>query len=248
MRTLNRRHTFAAFLVPLIICLPSNLPAQNPVGSPGNLEGGIGLLLGFPQREFKQNLTNTGVGAGFDIGYVFRPFPITLGLEGAYMLYGQETRREPFSYTIPDVTVEVTRTNNLLQLHGFFRLQPAFGPVRPYAEWLIGANYFWTETSIRSEWSSDNHEVASSTNQDDAVFSYGGAAGLKVQVYQTITEKNTPLQLFVDLRMRYLLGGKAQYLKEGSVTVSRSSGRVYYDTIESTTDMLTGQLGVSVVF
>ena len=46
-----------------------------------------------------------------------------IGADLAFMIYGSETRQEPFSLTIPDVTVEVETSNNIVLLHALARLQ-----------------------------------------------------------------------------------------------------------------------------
>ena len=52
--------------------------------------------------------------------------------------------------------------------------------------------------------------------------------------------------MFADVGARYLKGGKARYLKEGSIR--REDGRVLYDVEEATTDLLAINIGVTVQF
>jgi hypothetical protein len=52
------------------------------------------------------------------------------------------------------------------------------------------------------------------------------------------------LQIFFDVR--YMRGGEADYLKEGSITVD--DGRVHYDVLHSRTDMVLFRIGVSLAF
>jgi len=229
------------------VCFTSSLQAQQRQLTEGNLEGGIGFMLAFPQGEFKQNVNKTGIGLGLNFAYLFRPFPFSIGAEGAYIMYGHTTRKAPWSETIPDVTVDVETSNNIAQIHLFLRLQPNEGPVRPYIDGLVGLNYLWTETSVKSERRlSSGEDIATSTNKQDMAFSYGGGGGIKVRVHENVTDEGRPLSVLIDLRLRYLVGGKAEYLKEGSGHIV--NGKVYYDVYTSTTDLLSGQIGVSVVF
>jgi hypothetical protein len=99
---------------------------------------------------------------------------------------------------------------------------------------------------VKSERTTSDNEIASTTNQSDIAFSYGGGGGVKVKVYQNEKDDGKLLSVLIDLRVRYIFGGKAEYLKEGSVRIQ--GGRAYYDTYKSKTDLLLGQLGVSVVF
>jgi hypothetical protein len=160
-------------------------------------------------------------------------------LEGAYLIYGNKTRNVPWSTTIPDVFLDVTTTNNIAQFHLFLRLEPPSGPIRPYVDGLVGFNYFWTETSVKSE-QENQAQIAWS-------FSYGGGAGLKIKVYEKVKDDGKLVELLIDLRVRYLLGGKAEYLKDNT-PMRIENGRAIYDTDKSTTDLLSGQVGVSVVF
>jgi len=50
----------------------------------------------------------------------------------------------------------------------------------------------------------------------------------------------------IDLRVRYLAGAQAEYLKEGSIR--REAGRVVYDIKKSTTDLLSIQVGIAIRF
>lgn len=106
--------------------------------------GGLNIMLGFPRGEFKENVKRTGFGLSGHFLFLApsaqRPFGI--GLNIGYLNYGQETRREPFSLTIPDVTVDVERSNNLVNFHAIFQLGFGSGAVRPFVEGLFGGSYF----------------------------------------------------------------------------------------------------------
>ena len=84
--------------------------------------------------------------------------PFGFGLNIGYLNYGSESRREPFNTTIPDVVVDVNRSNNLVNFHLLFQIAPPSGDVRPYAELLFGGAYLFTETSINSQ---GDDEIAS---------------------------------------------------------------------------------------
>ena len=216
-----------------------------------NVESGLNFMLGNPQGEFRQNVNNLGVGlAGYLIGGPKAGFA-KIGGELGFLVYGSETRKEPFSTTIPDVTVDVTTSNNIVFGHLLVRLQVPAGPVQPYLDGLVGFNYLFTQTSIKNE--QDQEEIATSTNFTDFTFSYGGAGGILIQIYHRKPQerpnpkKSHPVRTaFLDFRVRYLLGGEADYLKKGSIR--RENGKVAYDIQHSRTDIMTFQLGVTVTF
>jgi hypothetical protein len=112
-------------------------------------------------------------------------------------------------------------------------------------EGLFGFNYLWTETSVK-DWEGDDDAI-SSKNYDDAALSYGGGAGVMVRVYQGQKENNSGMYAInVDLGVRYLFGDEAKYLKKGDI--HRENSTVTYHPSQSTTDLLTVQLGVTFNF
>ena len=203
---------------------------------------GINFTLAFPQGEFKDNINRLGYGGSLQF-LIFNPtsvMPASLGLNVGYINYGSESRRSPFSYTNPDVTVDVDRTNNLVNFHLLFQVISPTGSVRPYVEGLFGGSYLFTETSIKSR---GNEEVASSTNFDDFAWNYGAGGGVMILLTDEIEEINS---LFLDLKVRYLFGSEAEYLKEGSVIID--NGNVTYNVSKSKTDLITLNIGVVAYF
>lgn len=203
---------------------------------------GLNFTLAFPMGEFKENVDRVGFGiAGQFLLIIPKPGqPFGIGLNAGFINYGNETRREPFSYTIPDVFVDVERSNNLVNFHLLFQIAPYKGRIRPYLEGLFGGSYLFTETSIKSQ---DYSEVASSTNLEDFAWSYGGGAGVMIQI---TNENEQGTSIFLDIKGRYLMGTEAEYLKEGSIEIIGS--QVYYDITRSKTDLVSAHLGVVAFF
>jgi|WetSurMetagenome_2_1015567.scaffolds.fasta_scaffold187065_1 hypothetical protein len=221
----------------LLACAGTTAIAQS-------FQGGIDFMVGSPQREFRKNVDNVGFGVAGNIGFAPEGTPVMLGVEFCFMNYGSMERREPFSTTIPDVFVNVSTTNNVVLGHAILRLQPNSGVVRPYLQGMVGFNYLFTETKIENI-NVPGEEVASSNNLSDGAFSYGAGAGLLIWVYSP-PEPGGVSDIFVDLGTRYVFGGEAEYLKEGSVR--NVNGRVSYDILKSNTDLLVFHVGVSVRF
>lgn len=203
---------------------------------------GLNFMLAFPMGEFKENVDRVGVGiAGQFLLLIPKPGqPFGIGFNAGFVNYGNESRSEPFSYTIPDVFVDVERSNNLVNFHLLFQIAPYRGRIRPYLEGLFGGSYLFTETSIKSR---DYSDVASSTNLEDFAWSYGGGAGIMIQITNQ-DEQGT--SIFLDIKGRYLMGTEAEYLKEGSIEII--DRQVYYDITRSKTDLLSAHLGVIAFF
>ena len=209
-----------------------------------------------PQGPFRQNVDRLGFGVQLAGAYRFDGSPFSLGAEFAFHNYGVDSRDEPLSSTIPDLRVQVDNSYNQMALLLTARAEPfTYGTVRPYLEAVWGTNYFFTETTINNRFSTDDEPIARDTNIDDWAMTWGGGAGVQIQVYETESQvfggvgeemKTVPTKVFLNIGTRYLYGNEATYLKEGSVSVS--NGRVTYDTSRSKTDMMIFQVGVTVKF
>ena len=215
------------------------------------MQAGANFTMGFPQNEFRKNVDNITLGGS---GHFLCRIPNTIFSVGAglgVLVYGHETREEAFSQTIPDVHVDVTTTNSIFMGHLLFRIQPIDGPVRPYIDGLYGFSYLSTETSIKDQddWDDEDDEIASSKNYEDFASRYGFGGGLMIRVYRVSEEKSKTENLEsvnIDLGVRYMRGGEAEYLKEGSIKIEGS--QLIYDVSRSTTDLLPVHIGVSFNF
>lgn len=200
-----------------------------------------------PKGEFGDNVDNNGY--GFSIEGLYRPIPLVpfkFGLELGYMRYGREERDAPLSTTIPELTVQVNTSNNIALGHLLFRLQEDFGILAPHLDGLLGFTYLYTETSVEDVSDSDNEEIFSSKNADDFALSYGFGGGLMIKVYDAGKLSVDLMKVYIDLKVRYLYGGEAEYLKEGSI--SRRDGVASYNALTSETDLMLYQIGVVVSF
>ncbi len=211
-----------------------------------NWQAGISFAGAVPTGEFEDEINDGGFGVCIDGVWSPQLQPFGIGLSFEYLLYGDQTRREPLSSTIPDIQVDVSTTNNIVQTHLFFRVGYRHGGFRPYADALVGFKYLYTRTSIDDIYDSGGDEVdIGSTNFDDWAYSYGVRGGTMIRVYDGIARKRG-YNVFIDLRAGYIFGGEADYLKEGSITQTGST--VTYDVRRSKTDLFIVHLGASVDF
>ena len=203
------------------------------------------LVLGVPVGEFADNVDNIGFGLNVTGGIGFNTLPFMIGLDFGYMIYGIERRSEPFSTTIPDVTVDVETTNNIVLGHLVFRVQPQQGTFQPYLEGLFGFKYLFTRTSIKNEFSDE--QIASSTNFDDFASSYGAGAGIVFQIFQNENQQTgRRTTILLHGGARYLLGSTAEYLEKGSI--ERNNGELVFNVTRSRTDLIVPMLGVEFTF
>ncbi len=223
----------------------SLLGVSGPLVAAERFELGLRLLLGFPAGEFRQNVDSTGVGMDFSFSYHFPRTIVSTGLSFGFLIYGSESRMEPLSPAIPELIVKVTTTNALLLGHLFVRVQPRWGRIHPYLEGLAGFNYLTTDTSIGGQGGYENS--LSSNNFHDTVFSGGLGGGARVVLFRIQRpDRKRIFSLDLDLGVRWLGGGRAEYLKRGSI--HRHNGRVTYDVYMSRTDLWLTGLGLSFSF
>ncbi len=214
-----------------------------PLSGQTHYLGGGSFTMVIPQNEFSENVDNWGFGFTGYFAYNFPSTPLYIGASFGFSIYGSQTTREPL--ITPLVMVEVTTTNSLINGHAFLRLQPPRGDVRPYVDGLVGFNFLSTDTRISDE--DDYEEIASSNNFRDITYSYGVGGGFMIKVWKSPDGSvSNPVTLFLDLGIRYLRGGEAEYLKEGSIDIVGND--VIFDVSKSTTDMITAHIGVSVAF
>ena len=219
---------------------------HSPGYSLGRFQTSVDFTLGFPQSEFKQNIDRIGIGGSGYFAYKFKNSPFSAGASISVLVYGSETRRELLSAAIPEVEVDVTTRNYILLCHLVFRAQPPEGTFRPYVEGLVGFQYLWTETGVYDR-GTYREKIASSVHLSDWTWSSGAGCGLLMKVYEDRKnrERNT-FAIFVDVGARYLKGGKAEYLREGSI--HQEDDRLIYDSKISHTDLITARLGLSFAF
>ncbi len=234
-----------SIIVLLVIISLTAVPA-----SAQKMQGSLHLNIASMQGDFKKNVDNIGWGGSASFGYRLADSPVILGGSFGFINYGHETRREPFSTTIPDVTVEVKNSNNIVLFDVSLALEPNTGAVRPYVGFQMGFSYLYTSTKIEEV--SGFEEIASDTNFDDFAFNAGAFGGFKFRVWENdegyADGEHGIMGFFIDLRLDYLYGSKAEYLKEGYIIRGSGSTPVVYDVNSSNTSMLLYKIGIGVEF
>jgi opacity protein-like surface antigen len=188
-----------------------------------------------PRGEFSENVTNNGYGASGQFLLRLGHTPFLAGGDFGIVVYGSESHREPISSTIPNLQVRVRTSNNIFLSHFVLRAQPRSGLVRPYVDGLIGLKHLFTRTSISDL--SDDETIASNTDLSDTSFSYGIGGGLQIPL-----TKGRESRIMLDTNVRYLRGGRAEYLRKGSIR--EVNGVAVFDVLSSRTDVLAVQVGV----
>lgn len=206
---------------------------------------GGSLILGLPQKEFKENVNNSAFG-GIEGFFTFSTpgkfNPVTIGVAASYNIYGMESRQVPLSLTVSDVFVDVDRQNSMANFHLLCQISPFSGPIKPYIEGLAGGAYIFTETSVKGI--NNDRDFASSVNMDDFAWSYGYGGGLLISLMGG--SDDLPGGLYLDIKSRIMSGSEAEYLTTGDLQIN--NGRLIYNTRKSKVDYISIQVGVVAVF
>lgn len=205
---------------------------------PSPFYAGGALILTHPQGDFG-NYVGTGFGANGH--FIVQPGAtgiLGIRLDAAFVNYGRETKRVPFSSTVGGrVSVDVSTNNNIILFNIGPQLMLPDGRLRPYLNANIGLSYFFTQSSVDDI--GGGEPIAETTNYSDLTLSYGGGAGL----YIPLRRGRSIVSL--DLGARYVVNGETRYLREGSIE-DGPNNTIVITPILSETNFLSFQLGVSV--
>lgn len=212
---------------------------SSPRALTGKLLGAAHLQVSAPRGEFGEN---TGNGYGLGVSLLWRldeagiaNFRTDLG----FLTYGQSTRRIPLANSGGLVKLDLTTSSNIASFVMGPQLFGSTGAISPYVSALGGFSVFWTESSV--EGSNNNQSpFASTTNASDAVWAYGGSAGIAIRV----SNGERPFRL--DGGVRYLRHDDAKYLTNDRVQEAFQNDRDPVP-VRGRADFFTYYLGVNAV-
>ena len=217
--------------------------------------GNISLIGHLPQGEFKDQGVTAGY--GLDINAMYNVVDeLAFGLNVGFSVYDNSKRSIPFNYFSDLVHITEETTNSIGYGHLFLKIVPFQTKVRPYFEGLLGFKNLNTKTELYNEDCYDNPdtqhddcEIASSTNASDNALSYGLGGGLEIFITSFNNEEEDVGKVSFFIGLKYLWGGEAEYLKEGSITFSDPEDgpvETYFDWNKSNTDLMQINLGLHI--
>jgi hypothetical protein len=226
------------FIVISILIMESTGHAQP------RFQAGWNFALSFPQGQLRDRANKLLPGWGIDLNYAPGGGHILPGLSFVYLKYSEDEVR----LIADDGVFDLETRNVLLQWHLSLRYRFTRTSVQPYLEALAGFHYLYTETTVSDPES--GVLLGGTINHDDLAFSYGGNAGTLVKLIDGHNREPGSflhnLQLFLDMRARYVRGGRASYYS-GEVILP-GTGPAELNLCKSATDMLSGQVGLVVAF
>ena len=195
--------------------------------------GAFSVIQNRPTGQFGDNI---GLGYGGNAAYLFsvdRDGILALRADVGFIDYGSESKRFP----ILDGRIQVTVSTENYIVPVFVGPQLTWprGPVRPYVNAGIGEQFLFTQSSVDGT----NDSGLSTTNQHDQTESWTTGGGVYVPVY------SRKLNVMLDAGVQYYMGGRAQYLRPGSIT-DLPNGQIQVTPLESDTHMLVVRVGVRI--
>lgn len=212
------RH-FIAFIIGTVFL--SSVPLHAQEEPEPSMHGGLVNLhavLTFPQGVFAEQLDKIAGGLGMDLAYAPLQLPVVAGLTGNLSWYDGSSEDVYVSTNRYTGWMPLSASGKLLTLYFFARMQPETGPFRPYAEVLGGLNVLWMDSSVDEEF----QEMGFSGDNilTDAGLGYGAGGGIEYLVFREHSEGYQYVEGYVSLRVRYLFGGRMEYLKADAVSFS----------------------------
>lgn len=218
-------------------CIPTQVQ-RAPSEFERRSSGSFSFMQSRPQDALAGNI---GLGYGVNGAYLFRLDDagiFALRADAGFLQYGRESKRVPLSSTIGGrIQVDVSTSNFLVPLSIGPQLTWPKGSVRPYANGGIGGQFFFTQSSV--EGSDDIGSFANTTNAWDKTMVWVAGGGVYVPVYQK------RFNVLLDLGAQYVNGGRARYLKPGSIEDLPDS-QIRITSMESNTHLVLVKLGVKI--
>jgi hypothetical protein len=225
----------AAFALMFLTAL--NASAQAGLESTRFVIHGAPILIE-PTGEFRHNLSNGFGGIGGLLYQIDRPGFFGLLFDVSAQEYGRESKQVPFSDFVDRVFIKQTTANSIITLSFGPEVAWPHGRLRPYFNTGVSELFFRTTSSVHGIDSSEDN-IASTTNFRDNTHGWFLGGGLRVPLLGDNPQKAISL----DLGVRYLRGGEASYLREGSIQ-DNPNGKISFTPLTSLTPHVIYLVGV----
>lgn len=241
----------------LVICTGISLAAQAQENKPREKQFEIDMVWGFAQGSFEDNLDRPMLGLLLSFGGHTPNLPLVLSTEIGWLNYGFDNHVElqyPGNNVTPISLVNVATKNSMLLTHFVARVVPFDYVIAPYIDGLIGFKYLFTNIGVESEAIidddvviivDDDDRISTSSTYNTFTLSYGFGAGLNLEIFNgRLGFHNPNTTISLQAGAQYLFGSKAEYLTESSIKTA--PGRIYFEQVESRTNILIPKLGFRV--
>jgi opacity protein-like surface antigen len=190
---------------------------------------GLAVVGGSPVGQFSDFVNENSVGgvnANLDVN-LNRRGTVALRIDGSYLQYGTEHRPLPLAATGGLLAGDMNTAFYIASLRAGPEFVLGTGRMRAYVFGTGGMSYFATSTSVGI--------CCGTTNYDDAVASFAGGGGLRVDLSHHMS---------LDLGATFVRNGAVSYLREGDI-LSNPDGSYTFQPVRSEANLVLLQLGLS---
>lgn len=227
---------FAACLLAAgaVAAAPDGARAQSPID---RTRAGAALEVAVPVGAFA-DFVDTGWGVGLSLAHDLTADGVLgLRVEGGWAQYGRASRVVPFSFTLPQVFLELDVENQMGHFTVGPQLSAPLGAVRPFVHAGVGFTYFTTRSAV--EGTRDRREIASTTHFSDFTAALAAGGGLTVR----LSGGDHPMGLL--LSATYLRNGEAEYLRNEDLR-RLAEGDLLVQPVTSDADLVSLRAGVEI--
>lgn len=198
---------------------------------------GAALEMAVPVGAFA-DFVDTGWGVGLSLAHDLTADGILgLRVEGGFAQYGRASRVVPFSFTLPQVFLNLDVENQMGHFTVGPQLSAPLGAVRPFVHAGAGFTYLTTRSSV--EGTRDRREFASTTHFSDFTLALAAGGGVTVR----LSGGDHPLGLL--LSATYLRNGEAEYLRNDDLR-RLAEGDLLVQPVTSDADLVSVRAGVEI--
>lgn len=169
-----------------------------------------------------------GIGWRIALGIGYDQIPLTVGLDFQSAYFAESSSRDVLRVGSAALEFDQSRSDSVLFLDVFARLQPPFWQLRPFLEGVVGPKRLRTDYAVMFV---NGSGTADETTNDDWTYTLGLGAGLDLRLGE---------RLWLTAGVRHLAGGRAAYSHAVGPT---SDAVVHHDTSTTTTTFSLGLIG-----
>jgi hypothetical protein len=206
-----------------------------------------------PQKEFFDNIKRSGQGFSVYGGWHMDPYPFAAGIEGDILFYGSDERRgllnwkDPYGVWHTDHDT-ISTQNMVIPVNVFIRVMPTIArTISPYVEGIVGVTFMSLSVDYKSSYSYAGSNYNDKQSKSDIAFNYGVGAGIMIKLVDFIQIPNSISNLNLDIRMRYLYGGEAEYYK-AKFDDTKNPPQLNLNGFKSNTDLVLFMAGITFRF
>ncbi|MFP4527972.1 MAG: hypothetical protein ACLFQX_05435 [Candidatus Kapaibacterium sp.] len=205
--------------------------------------GEIGFQLNFPRGDYKRQNNHVAFGIGGCLAFPIKGIPLYAGLDMNYNIFEFTRTYEPWNTDGFYGYYDTETFYQIASIHMLARLQPEYGPILPYLDFLVGGNFLWTRSSIDLEdYYDDDSDLSSNYVTFDASWSFGIGIGAMIKISNYGDDENSDNGLYLNGGVRAMFGTSAEYATTENKQIL--DDEVVYELQRSRTDMYTFRMGI----